>query len=582
VMQNGIANKLTKYLAKVMTVGVVILLIISSTHSFITYRKINARWADNLQGFATNLTSQISEDVAAERYGSIRQGMDLIVRKDRDQNLQIRIATSNVNATEIYNSGIPTSCDTSFWVLREFITLCGHDANSALTVDVTREVRSLFGFWAYNNIPFLFLTFIAFIVTMLIVIRRLLNKEVILPMNYLVESLGENQPYNQMEKQRAYEWNLLSKAIDEYKTNIIKYIENQNQMSKDLEREKLISEITAQLAHDIRSPLAALDVMAGSMEELDHNKRTLVRNATARIHNIANNLLDRSLHQNNVSTQMFSSIIRSMLFEKREQYKSNSKISIHEHVSHNSYGAFAKIEINDFKRMLSNLIDNAVEAIPSTGFVRVALSQNDDFVVIEIFDNGKGIPTEELHKVTEKGYTKRKEGSGLGLYFVYQKLKEWGGRLEIESNLDGGTSVKMIIRKEPPPAWFVSEITINDDDEYVVLDDDFSIHEMWKNKVLQAVRRNIKMKHFENEQSFREWFVTHRDQNKKTTYFFDYELLGNVNSGLDIIEKYKINSDAILITSHYENEEIQKRCERIGVKMIPKEMAGLVPVIAQA
>ncbi|MCC7460590.1 MAG: HAMP domain-containing histidine kinase, partial [Proteobacteria bacterium] len=499
-----------------------------------------------------------------------------------DQNLQIRIATSNVNATEIYNSGIPTSCDTSFWVLREFITLCGHDENSALTVDVTREVRSLFGFWAYNNIPFLFLTFIAFIVTMLIVIRRLLNKEVILPMNYLVESLGENQPYNQMEKQRAYEWNLLSKAIDEYKTNIIKYIENQNQMSKDLEREKLISEITAQLAHDIRSPLAALDVMAGSMEELDHNKRTLVRNATARIHNIANNLLDRSLHQNNVSTQMFSSIIRSMLFEKREQYKSNSKISIHEHVSHNSYGAFAKIEINDFKRMLSNLIDNAVEAIPSTGFVRVALSQNDDFVVIEIFDNGKGIPTEELHKVTEKGYTKRKEGSGLGLYFVYQKLKEWGGRLEIESNLDGGTSVKMIIRKEPPPAWFVSEITINDDDEYVVLDDDFSIHEMWKNKVLQAVRRNIKMKHFENEQSFREWFVTHRDQNKKTTYFFDYELLGNVNSGLDIIEKYKINSDAILITSHYENEEIQKRCERIGVKMIPKEMAGLVPVIAQA
>ncbi|MCC7460712.1 MAG: hypothetical protein IT286_05360, partial [Proteobacteria bacterium] len=87
-MQNGIANKLTKYLAKVMTVGVVILLVISSTHSFITYRKINARWVDNLQGFATNLTSQISEDVAAERYGSIRQGMDLIVRKDRDQNLQ--------------------------------------------------------------------------------------------------------------------------------------------------------------------------------------------------------------------------------------------------------------------------------------------------------------------------------------------------------------------------------------------------------------------------------------------------------------------------------------------------------------
>ncbi len=417
----------------------------------------------------------------------------------------------------------------------------------------------------------------------MIMFRYLIGTRVIKPLKQLIQDLEENRNLHEVnQKNNAYEWNILSKAIFEYKEKIVNYIKTQNEISKDLEKEKLMSEVTAQLAHDIRSPLTALDMMATNLSELDDSKRILVRNATTRIHNIANNLLDRNFNRDNhISTQMFSSLIRSMVFEKREQYKSNTKISIHETVDH-AYGAFAKIQINDFKRMLSNLIDNAVEAIPGTGFVRVGLSQSVDHVIIEVFDNGKGIPSAELHQVTEKGYTKRKTGSGLGLYFVYQKLKEWGGRLEIESTVNGGTSVKMIIHKEPPPKWFVSEIQISDDREYVVLDDDYSIHEMWKHKILQALRRNVTMHHFQNQKNFEQWFLHEKSSKENLTYFFDYELLGDSRSGLDIIEKYKIGNDAFLITSHYEKEEIQKRCEKIGVRIIPKDMAGFVPIVASA
>ena len=324
-------------------------------------------------------------------------------------------------------------------------------------------------------------------------------------------------------------------------------------------------------------------MMATNLPELDDAKRTLIRNATARIHNIANNLLDRNFNKdNNISAQMFSSIIRSMIFEKREQYKDKPKVSIHEHVDHQMYGAFAKIELNDFKRMLSNVIDNAVQAISNTGFVRIALTQQDNKVVIEVFDNGKGIAPEDLHKVALKGNTTRKTGSGLGLYFVDQKLKEWGANLEIESKLGEGTTVRLILKKEAPPPWFVSEIQINEESQYVVLDDDQNIHDMWKSRILQVMRQNINLHHFEDEKTFGDWFAINRSKNLETTYFFDYEIIGQKSSGLDIIEKFNITKNAILITSHYDNEEIQKRCERLGVRMIPKELANFVPIVAQS
>jgi signal transduction histidine kinase len=584
-MKSSIANILTRYLAVAMGFGVCVLLGIALVYSYISYKDYYVDRLATLDSIAENILPDATRDISNKSLEALRVRMEFIVLKEQERNIQIKF-TDQKNQTIYESDEFEWNCSNEMLGLSDKVPLCTqkdleYSEGSLGKMYLTRDVHTFYSFFMKSNMPVLFLILVTFLSALIIMLRYFLRTEVIEPLNRLIQNLEENRDLgNKTQKRQAYEWNILSKSIFDYKEKIVSFVKKQNEMSKDLEKEKLMSEVTAQLVHDIRSPLAALDMMASYMPELDDSKRILVRNATARIHNIANNLLDRNFNRdNNVSTQMFSSVIRSMLFEKREQYKDNSKVSIHETVD-NTYGAFAKIQINDFKRMLSNLVDNAVEAIPGTGFVRVALSQSDDHVVIEVFDNGKGIPAEHLHKVTEKGFTRRKDGSGLGLYFVYQKLKEWGGSLEIDSTVNGGTSVKMILKKEPPPKWFVSEIVISEDGEYVVLDDDYTIHEMWKNKILQALRRNIKMQHFQDEKSFEEWFAAEKNKNENTTYFFDYELIGNKNSGLDIIEKFKISKNAILITSHYENEEIQKRCEKIGVRMIPKDQAGFVPIIS--
>src|SRR5262249_26315782 len=63
-----------------------------------------------------------------------------------------------------------------------------------------------------------------------------------------------------------------------------------------------------------------------------------------------------------------------------------------------------------------------------------------------------------------------------------------------------------------------------------------------------------------------------------TLFLVDFEFLGFDIVGLDIIENLGIQSRSILVTSHYEEMKLRIRCEHLGVQLIPKGMAGFVPI----
>ena len=64
-----------------------------------------------------------------------------------------------------------------------------------------------------------------------------------------------------------------------------------------------------------------------------------------------------------------------------------------------------------------------------------------------------------------------------------------------------------------------------------------------------------------------------------TIYLFDYEILGAAKTGLDVLEELHITQNAILVTSHFEEEPIRTRCAALGVKLLPKNLAAFVPLI---
>ena len=97
----------------------------------------------------------------------------------------------------------------------------------------------------------------------------------------------------------------------------------------------------------------------------------------------------------------------------------------------------------EFSQLIINLLKNAIEAVPSERqpAVRLILSGDGGNAVIEIIDNGSGIPTEEMEKIFEPGHSTKKKGLGLGLPTVKRIVAFNAWDLRIHSTISSGTTM---------------------------------------------------------------------------------------------------------------------------------------------
>ena len=211
-------------------------------------------------------------------------------------------------------------------------------------------------------------------------------------------------------------------------------------------------------------------------------------------------------------------------------------------------------------------INNSIEAVNSSGSIVISLTCTATHVEIIIEDDGCGIPSDILPKVTEQGFSFNKEnGAGFGLSYTKQYLEQINGTMHIHSEEKIGTKITISLLRSNHPIWFCDSMNIKHDSVVVVLDDDPSIHDAWDERF--AIISHVKLIHFYNVSELLQHNI---DPWVAMLYLVDYELLADVKNGLDVIEELKLNDKAILVTSCFEDIAIRARCENIGVKIIPK------------
>ncbi len=353
---------------------------------------------------------------------------------------------------------------------------------------------------------------------------------------------------------------------------------------KDLAQQALLN-LTAQVAHDIRSPLAAINTAISDVASVPENKRTMIRNAARRINDIANNLLSQSknnlnnaqesrIEKNNFPELMFI-VLDNIVAEKRyEHHKTNVNIKLNG--SDCSYNCFSNINLSSFKRVLSNLINNGIEAVNSEGSIVLSLTCNATNVEITIADNGRGIPPEILPKVIEQGFSlNKKNGAGIGLSYAKQYVDQLNGKFHIHSEVNVGTKITMELIRSNQPGWFCDALHIRHGCIIVVLDDDPSIHDVWDEKFKNI--SNVKITHCYNVSEFSQHTIEIEPW-IPILYLVDYELIADVKNGLDIIEEFKLTDMAILVTSCFEDIAIRTRCENMGVQIIPKSYVPYIKI----
>ncbi|NVB84330.1 MAG: response regulator [Kofleriaceae bacterium] len=139
-----------------------------------------------------------------------------------------------------------------------------------------------------------------------------------------------------------------------------------------------------------------------------------------------------------------------------------------------------RIDRGHLVQVILNLAVNARDAMPKGGLLRLATRNVDDDVVLEITDNGCGMSPEVLARACEPFFTTKElgKGTGMGLAVVHGIVDQAGGKVEIDSDLGRGTTVRIVLPAHAGPAQAnrtitedsergVETILIVDDDEYV-------------------------------------------------------------------------------------------------------------------
>jgi signal transduction histidine kinase len=215
-----------------------------------------------------------------------------------------------------------------------------------------------------------------------------------------------------------------------------------------------VAELARQVAHDIKSPLSALQALEGELGGLSPEHRQLAEGAIERIRSIARGLLEKTpislsdpvAHpEGHPEVTQLAGLLSAIAAEKKLQLQATPGISLV--VDWSAINTLlVTVDAAQFQRVLSNLLNNAIEALPGQGRIEIAADLRGQEVDIHIKDNGRGIPAELLPKLTQKGATFGKAGGhGLGLHHARRMLESWGGGLAITSQYGRGTTVTLTL-----------------------------------------------------------------------------------------------------------------------------------------
>lgn len=381
---------------------------------------------------------------------------------------------------------------------------------------------------------------------------------------------------------------LLGMSIDITDRKRAEELELQNKVQKiSIKEQEEFRSFTARVVHDIASPLLALESLVRSCHEMPEEKQKALRSVAASIRNISRALLDRhKKDQLEACAEQEQDILVPLALEeaithKKYQYKETFVDFSYSYNPEDKF-TFIKGDQSNFGRMISNLMNNAVEASEGRhGIVDVTFKVKENYVYITIQDNGKGMPQEMIDKIMSNSPvgTTKKEGHGIGLEQVMNTLKLYNGKIEVESEEGIGTKITLKLPMINPPKWVAQKIVLNKGDTVVVLDDDPSILSVWKD-LLDAHSKDLSLRFFTTSQEVME-FIDSSYEKEKIFLLSDYELRNDDSTGLVTILQSGMKQRSLIVTSIHNDKHIHDLVDRSNLKMVPKQFLLDIPILIE-
>ncbi len=243
--------------------------------------------------------------------------------------------------------------------------------------------------------------------------------------------------------------NLIQHIVDKiffHKSRAEMEEENRRLREEIIQSEKLktISTLASGVAHEIKNPLTAINTFTEQLPKRLQDKEFLqkfskiVGKEVSRINNLVHELLDYAKPSNpqlkptniykllDETIELMSSAFLKYRIDVKKNYKAVKNMSI-------------ALDSQQIRQALMNIYLNAIEAMPQGGELNVKASAQNDKFEISIRDTGTGIAEQDLPHIFDPFFTKKDQGTGLGLSVTHGIIEKHGGKIYAKSKVGEGT-----------------------------------------------------------------------------------------------------------------------------------------------
>ncbi len=246
------------------------------------------------------------------------------------------------------------------------------------------------------------------------------------------------------------------------------YVEQMAERERLRDRLAAVGEMAAVMAHEIKNPLGGIEVLAGLL------RRQTPDNPQAQA--LVNDIISEAKMANGIVQEVLDFVRPVRLQVERTSVAEAvaSAVSlVHGHAHRGRVQVVADLpatlpriraDHHQLTQVFANLLNNAYEALDGRGEVRIEARAADTAdagalvpdaqhptasVIVEVADNGPGIPAEQAEKIFEPFFTTKPKGSGLGLAIVRKIVDAHEGRIDVASTDERGTRFRVTLPVEP-------------------------------------------------------------------------------------------------------------------------------------
>jgi signal transduction histidine kinase len=225
-------------------------------------------------------------------------------------------------------------------------------------------------------------------------------------------------------------------------------MESAAQLGQELEvsrRLAAIGKLTAGVGHEVKNPINAMvvhlellrgklaprgreafggaqrhvDILAGEMQRLDRVVQTL-----------ADFSRPMELHLREHDLRQIVGVVIELTAAEMEEH------GVEVRVEAPTEAMMVRADAELMQQAMLNLLLNGMQAMPAGGAMQVRMRREHQFAVVEVMDEGEGIPVDLLPRIFELYFTTKPKGSGIGLAMTYRILQLHGGAMEVRSNAE--------------------------------------------------------------------------------------------------------------------------------------------------